>query len=250
MAGGELGAIFTGLTEDADQAAGNIAESVARISEQTADNEEANLTRILENEAQTAKAFTDIGERPGALGTPASEVRPGASTGVPEQPVPGQSGGSARPRVDDSLRSWERNDQWAQDAYENIRNSDDVSAVANNLRDAPRLDGSTGFSTAEIQAIKSHVFEEEHPLSGDQGGIVNSRFDASPDIAEAWLRLRSGNYQPEDLTLLEHESAEHQYWQQNPGAIYSEAHQAANQVARWETIVPPPTYEDYNAAWE
>ncbi|HEX9338179.1 MAG TPA: hypothetical protein VF892_19935 [Pseudonocardiaceae bacterium] len=167
-----------------------------------------------------------------------------------DEPLPGQTGGSARPRVDDTVRSYERNNQWADDAYANIRDSDDVSTIASNLRDAPRLDGSTGFSRDEIQAIKNHVFFEEHPLEGDDGGIVSSRFESNPDMAEAWLRLRSDNYQPADLTLLEHESAEHGYWQQNPGAVYWDAHAAANQAANWENSIPEPTNEDYNAPWE
>ena len=38
------------------------------------------------------------------------------------------------------------------------------------------------------------------------------RFDPNPDMAEAWLRLRSGTHVPQDLLLLEHELAEHNYW--------------------------------------
>jgi hypothetical protein len=60
MAEGELGAVFKGLAEDVDQAGGQIADSMARISEQTADNEEANVANTLDTEAQNAKAFTDI----------------------------------------------------------------------------------------------------------------------------------------------------------------------------------------------
>jgi hypothetical protein len=37
---------------------------------------------------------------------------------------------------------------------------------------------------------------EEHPLEGSYGDIISSRYDPSPDMAEAWLRLGSGNYEP------------------------------------------------------
>lgn len=83
MAEGELAAVFDGLAGDADQAAGNIAESVAKVGEQTADNEDANLARTLDDEAQTAKSFTDITE--GETGAPAdaapAETTPAESSG-------------------------------------------------------------------------------------------------------------------------------------------------------------------------
>ncbi|HYS40244.1 MAG TPA: hypothetical protein VEO01_31895 [Pseudonocardiaceae bacterium] len=60
MADGELGAVFKGLAEDADQAAGNIAKSAARISDRAAEIEESNLSNTLRTEAQRADAFTNI----------------------------------------------------------------------------------------------------------------------------------------------------------------------------------------------
>lgn len=165
-----------------------------------------------------------------------------------EAPRPGQTGGR-RPPDDGSVRSYERTERWADDAYQSIRNSDDVGDVAGHVADVRRPDGSTGFSRAEIEQIKKHVFDDLHPLEGDSGGTVMSRFDASPDIAEAWLRVRSGRHRPEDIVLLEHELAEARYWQQHPNASYREAHEAANNAARWETQVPPATNEDFGTPW-
>jgi hypothetical protein len=68
-------------------------------------------------------------------------------------------------------------------------------------------------------------------------------------MAEAWLRLRAGKHRPEDLTLLEHELAEHRYWQEHPGVVYWEAHRAANQTANWESKIPPAGNEDYTEPW-
>ncbi|ASW57343.1 hypothetical protein [Plantactinospora sp. KBS50] len=156
-------------------------------------------------------------------------------------------GHSTRPR---SMLDIERQDEWAGDAYESIRAEPDVDVVASSVQDSDRLDGSIGFSTAEIERIRQHVFFEEHPLTDYQtGGIVHRRYDPSPDIAEAWLRLRAGRPLPEDVVLLEHELAEARYYDAHPGATYSEAHHAANAVSNWQNQIPEPTYEDFSTPW-
>ena len=165
-----------------------------------------------------------------------------------ELPLPGQTGG-ARPVDDGSLRAYDRIDRWAENAYQSIRGSDDAADVARHVQDVPRAGGRTGFSQAEIEQIKNHVFEDLHPLEGNDGGTVMARFDPNPNMAEAWLRLRSGRARPEDVALLEHELAEARYWQQNPNASYREAHGAANEVSRWENQVPPASNEDYSKPW-
>jgi hypothetical protein len=110
------------------------------------------------------------------------------------------------------------------------------------------LDGSTGFTPDEIAQVRQHVFFDEHPIDSHDGSPPTMRrFDSDSDMAEAWLRLRSGNAQPADVALLEHELAESRYLQANPDATYRDAHQAANQVSNWESQVPPSTREDYNA---
>ena len=76
-----------------------------------------------------------------------------------------------------------------------------------------------------------------HPLSDYDGRITHRRYDACPDIAEAWLRLRSGHAQPEDIALLEHELAEAHYYDAHPGATYEEAHLAANAVSNWQNQI-------------
>ncbi|MEV6849996.1 hypothetical protein [Actinoplanes sp. NPDC051411] len=117
-------------------------------------------------------------------------------------------GHSGRPR---NAADYERQDQWANDAYDHIRQNADADVIASHLPDVRRLDGSTGFSAEEIGRIRDHIFFEEHPLTDYDGGVVHRRYDASPDMAEAWLRLRSGHARPEDVALLEHESAEVRY---------------------------------------
>jgi hypothetical protein len=38
-----------------------------------------------------------------------------------------------------------------------------------------------------------------------------NRFSPDPDIADAWFRLQRGNFNPEDLRLLEHEYFESRF---------------------------------------
>lgn len=88
MADGELAVVFEGLAGDADQAAGNIAESMAKIGEQTADNEEANLARTLDQEAQSAKSFTDIADGDAAAPTPKPSTADSPTTGAGDPTTP------------------------------------------------------------------------------------------------------------------------------------------------------------------
>jgi uncharacterized protein YukE len=161
-------------------------------------------------------------------------------------PVRTHGGHSRRPR---NSADYERQERWANDAYDDIRAIPDADVISNNLGRVDRLDGSTGFSPEEIDRIRRRIFFEEHPVSDYDGGIVSRRYDASPDMAEAWLRLRSGHARPEDITLLEHESAEARYYDAHPGATYEDAHRAANVVANWQNRIPDPTYEDFSAPW-
>jgi hypothetical protein len=130
-----------------------------------------------------------------------------------------ETGGRFGKQVDLVAR-WE---EYAPKAYEGIRAStDDVSRIAKN----------TGFTEAEIQAIKDHVFVNEHKLDS---GIA--RFDADPDIADAWARLQRGEHVPQDVALLRHEAYEAAY-EAAHGVDYRTAHQAAIDAGfEWK---PPP----------
>ncbi|GAB2960834.1 hypothetical protein GCM10027280_57060 [Micromonospora polyrhachis] len=137
---------------------------------------------------------------------------------------------------------WEldaRLEQWATDAYAEIRAVDDVAEIAVALADAARQDGSRGFRPEEIELVRQHLFLDEHPIDSDDGRrVVPRRYDPHPDIAEAWLRLRTGEYLPADLVLLEHELAEARYFAAHPTASYAEAHAAANHTANWQDRIP------------
>ncbi|MGN9918467.1 WXG100 family type VII secretion target [Micromonospora palomenae] len=152
-------------------------------------------------------------------------------------------GHTTRPR---NVADYDRQERWAREAYDVIRQQDDTDTIARHVADAPRLDGSSGFSPAEIEQIRRHIFFEEHPMDDYAGGIIHQRYDPSAPMAEAWLRLRRGSPLPEDYALLEHELAESRYYGAHPQADYREAHLAANRVSNWEDSIPGPTYEDYS----
>ncbi|BCJ62757.1 WXG100 family type VII secretion target [Micromonospora endophytica] len=158
--------------------------------------------------------------------------------------VPTSHGGhTSRPR---NLSDYDRQERWASEAYEVIRQNDDADIIARHTVDSRRLDGSQGFSREEIEQIRRHIFFETHPMDDYAGGVIHQRYDPSAPMAEAWLRLRSGRPLPEDIALLEHELAESLYYRSHPQADYREAHLAANRVSNWERSIPDPTYEDYS----
>jgi len=155
-------------------------------------------------------------------------------------------GHTTRPKA---ILDLERQEKWATAAYDDIRAHADHDMIAGSLRLTDRLDGSAGFTGEEIARVRKHIFFDDHPLSDYEGGIVQRRYDPSPEMAEAWLRLRAGRALPEDVALLEHELAEARYYDAHPGATYREAHRAANGLSNWQNRIPEPTYEDYSTPW-
>ncbi|MGP3926171.1 hypothetical protein ACTWQC_24200, partial [Streptomyces sp. 8N616] len=116
---------------------------------------------------------------------------------------------------------------WADEAYDMIRASDDVDSVAATAAEH-------GFSRTDISQIKSHLFEEEHLLDS-YGEAYRGRFDANPRIAEAWMRLRDGNPHSADIDLLRHELHESNHMRSTGNPSYREAHQATNDAGRtWD----------------
>ncbi|MEU6286693.1 putative T7SS-secreted protein [Streptomyces sp. NPDC046988] len=107
---------------------------------------------------------------------------------------------------------------WADEAYDVIRGSDDIDNIARTAADH-------GFSRSEVEQIKNHLFHEEHLLDS-YGDAFTARFDANPRIAEAWQRLDSGNPHPADIDLLRHELHESNYMRDTGNQSYSTAHKA------------------------
>jgi hypothetical protein len=109
---------------------------------------------------------------------------------------------------------------WAEEAYEKIRSTDDVAAVAETA-------GRYGYSTEDIQLVKNHIFHDEHLLDLYPPGEVR-RFDTNGRIAEAWLRLTKGDPHPADLDWLAHERYEARRMAETGDQSYARAHRATN----------------------
>lgn len=107
----------------------------------------------------------------------------------------------------------------AEGAYDVIRATDDVAAIARN----------TGMRQSWIARAKDHLFFRTHQLDA---GVA--RFDADPFIANAWGRLQAGTHTANDLSLLRHELFEARFegiFRTN----YRTAHDAALRAGRtWE----------------
>jgi hypothetical protein len=69
MADGELAAVFKALAKDAAEAAGKITESVAKLSEQTADIEESNVAKLLDLDAKSAEDIASVGKSEAVSGS-------------------------------------------------------------------------------------------------------------------------------------------------------------------------------------
>ncbi|MFJ1748705.1 hypothetical protein ACIOJD_21005 [Streptomyces sp. NPDC088116] len=179
-----------------------------------------------------------------------SGLKAGLREGVPVGKLPDEwmTGARRRPRdlLDDPAQT-----RWAEEAYASfLEDTRDVTSIAENSHHVQRANGSSGFSAEEIASVKKHVFDTEHPIvDPETGKVVVRKFDADAEIADAWIRLRSGNSLPEDHLLLEHEIAELGYLRDHPGSTYQEAHRFANKDYNWEKVIPLFKREDLEGEW-
>ena len=132
------------------------------------------------------------------------------------------SGGTYRPRPSSPSRASE----WADQTYDLFRRDADLAADI--ARHNPDL------APHDVERALQHVLHDEHILGTAYGDPWVGRFDASEDMAEAFVRLRSGEGTDLDRLLLRHEIEESAYARAHPGSTYEDAHAAANQVANWE----------------
>jgi hypothetical protein len=101
----------------------------------------------------------------------------------------------------------------AEDFYEQMRRSGgSVDEIAEN----------TGLSRGAVDRAYRHLFLDSHQL--DDG---LRRFDADPEIVNAWNRMRNGTHTTADIDLVNHERFE-AILMQRYGQPYRCAHAAAN----------------------
>jgi len=105
-------------------------------------------------------------------------------------------------------------------AFKKLKN--DTSDIARN----------TGWKESDIQQIKDHLLFEKHKF--DSGEIKS--FDPNYQQALAWERLMKGNYNKNDILLLNHELFESNYMKKY-GATYEKAHAEAQKQYNWSDSV-------------
>lgn len=79
-------------------------------------------------------------------------------------------------------------------------------AIRANPSDVPMIAENTGWPEWRVARIKDHIFFKEHQL--DAGF---KRFDADPDMYNAWNRLETGDFVRSDIDLLRHEIFESKF---------------------------------------
>ena len=112
----------------------------------------------------------------------------------------------------------DKKDVAAAKEYRKISRINDTKVIANN----------TGFTEKEIKQIKRHLFFNKHKKY-DGYGLLAPDYD----IAVAWNRLRSGNYEKRDITLLKHELLESKM-EKRYNLTIAEAHKLAKKEYDWE----------------
>lgn len=97
--------------------------------------------------------------------------------------------------------------------------------------DANKIAANTNFTAEEVEAIRHHVFIDEHMIDG-----IMRRFDSDYYQAEAWQRLTEGRGTEEDIVFLNHELRELTLEQQS-GYTHDDAHESANAEFNWWSLV-------------
>jgi hypothetical protein len=184
------------------------------------------VTEVISSAKKLKQLIEALKEAIESLARNLRNAKPGSVHG-PD--VPGGthfSGGRIRPRPKSDLEVWD----WADGVYDVLRTDPDF--VSDLARHNPDLDPS------DIERAMKHVLEDEQLLGGGIYGPEHvGRFDADPDMADAFLRLRNGQGTDVDRLLLQHEIAESAFMRDHPGAAYQTAHQHATGVADWEGAV-------------
>ena len=115
----------------------------------------------------------------------------------------------------------EKADQWANDAYEEIRHRS---------TDCKKISTRTGYPVETVERIKDCLF-----VSGGYEDVWSGEFklfDPDASIAQSWMRLSDTSQEilPHDLVLLKHEILEMKIKKENPDLSHEEAHSLAEKV--------------------
>ena len=123
-----------------------------------------------------------------------------------------------------SVSEFMRQEDLASNMYDKFKKmKNDTSDIARN----------TGWKETDIQQIKRIIcFLKKHRF--DSGEIKS--FDPNYQQALAWERLTEGNYNKNDILLLNHELFESNYMKKH-GATYEKGHAEAQKYYNWSDSV-------------
>jgi hypothetical protein len=148
MSEGELAAVFKGLAEDAGEAGGEIAESIAKFTDETADIEDANVARTLAADADTARAANAIGKQAEQdTGIPENEA---PQTSLDDQGGSGASAPSADKQYSGPLRQVNKPDP-------------DADALATRIGGQPRVRFENDPQGREFDAVNDEYIGQAKP---------------------------------------------------------------------------------------
>ena len=146
----------------------------------------AELVGEARNAGRLTELLVEARKTPGGLEAIAPHVGEVGSTGA-------KLTGARHVLNPTTIQGWEK----AEGVYNAIRtDATDIASIAKN----------TGWSEKDIARVKDHLFIKEHRL--DEGV---RRFDADPDIVNAWDRMKRGDHVASDIDLLRHELFESRF---------------------------------------
>jgi len=95
-------------------------------------------------------------------------------------------------------------------------------AIRQDITDIERICVNISEARRVVNRVKDHVFFREHTFIVDDIA-VKRRFDADPEIVNAWSRLTEGDHVSSDLELFKHEQVE-SILERRKGLDYVQAH--------------------------
>lgn len=119
---------------------------------------------------------------------------------------------------------------FAERYYEQLRNSKRSNIVE-------RMVQNSGLETGKVEAMLTHLLDNKY-LIYDSFAMMDilQHFYPDYDIARSLQRLHLGGVLPKDIVMVEHESLEYHYMNEE-GLDYEEAHKLANRKFDYERLI-------------
>jgi Restriction endonuclease fold toxin 3 len=148
MSDGELAAVFKGLADDAGEAGGEITESIAKLTDDTATIEDDNVARTLAADADSARSANAIGKQADQAAEISENEAPQVS--IDDQEGSSASAPSADKQYSGPLRQVNKPDQ-------------DADALANRIGGQPRVRFENDPQGREFDAVNDDYIGQAKP---------------------------------------------------------------------------------------